>query len=228
MKFHYASGAMGYHGEGWFWHRFYNFPKLPFITKTLTINPINGNPWAVLPLGKSVFNKVALHNCGFYKWLYSRNTQPNCTISFHGTDIELDVLVGVVQRMNWLDAIELNFSCPNAKNEHNIKIPESKLPIYIKLNHKQNPFDYDLDRVAGIRVNSIPMKYGGGSGKIAQKDNWAFIERYIKEGFNVSGCSFTSFDDIRRLEDMGCTEISIGSVIITNPKLVEKITTYEY
>jgi len=30
-------------------------------------------------------------------------------------------------------------------------------------------------------------------------------------------------DDIKRLEDMGCKEIGIGSIIMTNPKLVEKL-----
>lgn len=59
------------------------------------------------------------------------------------------------------------------------------------------------------------------SGKYAQKYNWHSIKNWIKDGINVAGCSFTCMDDIKRLEDMGCKEIGIGSTIITNPSLVK-------
>ena len=69
MKFFYSSGAMGYAGEGYFWHKLFNFPDLPLVTKTITRFPKKGNPLAVLPVGDSVYNKVALHNCGMFDWL---------------------------------------------------------------------------------------------------------------------------------------------------------------
>ena len=93
-----------------------------------------------------------------------------------------------------------------------------KCQWYLKLNHTQDPYKYDLDNVTGIRMNSVPTICGGLSGKAAQKKNWEFIKRYNKEGLNVAGCSFTSFEDIKKLEeDMGCKEAGIGSIMLTNP-----------
>ena len=97
----------------------------------------------------------------------------------------------------------------------------NKHPIYLKLSYNQDPYDYDLTDVVGIRLNSVPWFIGGLSGKAAQEKNWSFIKRY-KE-LNVAGCSFTSMDDIKKLEDMGCKEIGIGSTILTNPKLIDTL-----
>ena len=223
MNFFYSAGSMNY-GQGYFFHRYYDFPKLPFVTKTLTIKPRKGNKWAILPIGKFVFNRVALDNIGINKWLseyYPFFHGDNVTVSIAGTDDEVETMAMYSLRWKKIDGVELNFSCPNVKPFENKVIPTSRHKLYLKLNYKQDPYDYDLDKVAGIRLNSIPLKFCGGSGKIAQKKNWKFIEKYNKEGLNVAGCSFTSMDDIKRLEDMGCKEIGIGSIIMTNPKLVE-------
>jgi len=231
MKFFYQSGAMGY-GNGYWWHRFFNFPKLPLVTKTLTIVPKKGHRWAILPLlipciGKSVFNKVALDNIGIYNWAVLPDI--NVIVSIAGTDYEIQIMIKLLENYS-IDGIELNVSCPNVKSYKNKIIPQTEHPLYLKLNHKQDPYTYDLDKIDGIRLNSVPLNIGittiGGSGKIAQKKNWGFIERYNKEGLNVAGCSFTSFDDIKRLEDLGCKEIGIGSIILTNPALVERIKYY--
>lgn len=223
MKFFYSAGAMGY-GNGYWWHSLYDLPKLPFVTKTLTIVPKKGHRWAVLPIGRSVFNKIALDNIGFRSWLSERKyLAASITVSIAGTDYELGQMVQTLN-LFLIDGIELNFSCPNVKPFNNEEIPYSKHhKLYLKLNYKQDPYDYDLDKIEGIRLNSIPLKFCGGSGKIAQKKNWEFIKRYNKEGLNVAGCSFTSMEDIKRLEDMGCTEIGIGSILLTNPKLVEEL-----
>ena len=244
MKFFYQSGAMGY-GNGYWWHRFFNFPKLPLVTKTLTIVPKKGHRWAILPLlipciGKSVFNKVALDNIGIRKWCEQYlKINKDVIVSIAGTDDEIQLMVEWLESIlgnikiddrAWneflIDGIELNFSCPNVKSYKNKIIPKTELPLYLKLNYKQNPFHYDLDRIDGIRLNSIPLRFCSGSGKIAQKKNWGFIERYNKYEMNIAGCSFTSYDDIKRLEDMGCKEIGIGSIILTNPALVERIKYY--
>jgi dihydroorotate dehydrogenase len=230
MKFFYSAGAMGY-GEGYWFHRFYDFPdKLSLVTKTLTIKPRRGYKYAVLPFKGSVFNKIALDNVGFYWWYdniydfvdayYDRDV----IVSIAGLDDELEKMVDVLDYLSKIVGIELNFSCPNVKSFNNKNIPYSKHhKLYLKLSYKQDPYDYDLDKIEGIRLNSIPLRFCGGSGKIAQKKNWEFIEKFNKEGLNVAGCSFTSMEDIKRLEDLGCTEIGIGSAILTNPKLVEKL-----
>lgn len=230
MKFFYSAGAMGY-GKGYWWHRFFDFPKLPLVTKTLTIVPKKGHRWAILPstfilpgIGKSVFNKVALDNIGIYYWAVLPNI--NVIVSLAGPDEDIDLMVRWLKNYS-IDGIELNYSCSNVKSYNNKLIPKTEHPLYLKLNHLQDPYAYDLDRINGIRVNSVPLNIGittiSVSGKMAQKKNWEFIEKYNKEGLNVAGCSFTSVDDIKRLEDMGCKEIGIGAIMLIKPSLVERI-----
>ena len=224
VKYHYASGAVGYSGEGWWWHRFFNFPELPFVTKTITYNATKGHPFALLPIGNSVLNKVSLHNKGLDHWIreYYPNAKEGMTISIHGTDGEILYMIEILNNLRKVNGIELNYSCPNAINT-NTEIPRTRKELYLKLNCTQDPFDYDLSNIKAIRVNSVPLSCCGLSGKLAQKRNWKFIKRYLKEGLNVAGCSFTSEEDIKRLIDFGCKEISIGSAIITNPRLIENI-----
>lgn len=64
MKFFYSSGAVGFYEEGYFYHSFFIFPHLPFVTKTITDQPKIGYPYAVFPIIRSVYNKVSLHNKG--------------------------------------------------------------------------------------------------------------------------------------------------------------------
>jgi len=121
--------------------------------------------------------------------------------------------------------LELNYSCPNVDTRNGyVPLVTKKVdfPVYLKLRYDDDPYTYDLSNITGIRLNSVPFMYGGVSGKMAQKKNWSFIRRYGK-GLNVAGCSFTCEDDIKKLEDMGCTEIGIGSTILTNPRLIERL-----
>lgn len=226
MKLFYSSGAMGYAGEGWFWHKLFNFPTLPYVTKTITYKKKLGLPFAVLPIGKTVYNKVSLHNCGIDTWVhdyYKEGYLKGCTVSIHGTDEEINKMVTTLDNCVDVEAIELNFSCPNVENPLNLSIPKAKKPLYLKLNYKQDPLYYDLTNIKGIRVNSIPMRFCGGSGAVAKEKNWRFIKKYNKMNLNVAGCSFDSWDDINRLQDLGCSELGIGSTIITNPHLIERI-----
>jgi len=229
IDFFYSAGSMGYGRTKdskycRFFHRFYSFPDLPFVTKTLTILPNRGYPWAVIRLGKSVYNKVALHNIGLTGWIMQYGIyNPQATVSIAGSDSEIQTMVHRLQPVK-IAAIELNYSCPNVKSFKNQRIPDSVAhPLYLKLNYAQNPEDYDLDKISGIRLNSVPMKYGGGSGLAAKEKNWNFIKKYSKR-YNIAGCSFNSFEDIQHLhKDLGCSKIGIGSTIITNPKLIEQL-----
>ena len=224
MKYFYSAGAMGY-GDGYWWHRFFNFPRLHFVTKTLTLSPIKGNKYLILPIFNSVFNRVGLDNISLGMFLAEYGKyMVDKTISMAGKDADIYEMVSIIEHFLPIeDNIELNFSCPNVKSFENRKIPKTNRNIYLKLNWTQNPYDYDLDKVKGIRLNSIPMKFCGGSGRIAQEKNWAFISKYNKEGLNVAGCSAQNFEDIKILEDLGCTEIGIGSAMLTHPKFVERI-----
>ena len=224
MKYFYSAGAMGY-GDGYWWHKFFNFPKLNFVTKTLTFSQNKGNKYLILPIGNSVFNRVGLDNIGLYgfikKYKYSKIPR---TVSIAGPDRFIHEIIELIDYfLPKEDSIELNFSCPNVESFENTWVPETDRDVYLKLNWTQNPYNYNLDNVKGIRLNSVPMKFCAGSGKIAQEKNWAFISKYNKEGLNIAGCSAQNFDDIKVLEDIGCKEVGIGSAMLTNPFFVETL-----
>lgn len=227
MNYFYSASVMGY-GNGRKWHKMYNFPNFIKVTKTITMEPITGIPFAILKFGNTVWNKVGLHNVGFKKWYYQYNykltkkERSNIIVSLAGTDDDIQAMVYSLEYLH-INGIELNFSCPNYKDFENKVIPVSKHPIYLKLRYNQDPYKYELDKINGIRLNSIPTKFGGLSGKAAKKKNWEFIKKFNKEGLNVAGCSFSKYDDLIMLENFGCGEIGIGVVILTNPLLVESL-----
>jgi len=228
MKYFYSASVMGY-GEGRGWHRYYNFPKLPIVTKTLTFDSKIGIPFAVLKKGNSVWNRVGLHNIGFFEWFkkyylkWPDDFRKNIIVSIAGADWEIESMIGLFEAVPdyYIGGIELNFSCPNVKSFHNIVTPKTEIPLYLKLNCKQDPYDYDLNNITGIRLNSVPKYFGGVSGKAAQKYNWEYIKVFNRDGLNIAGCSITCDEDIKILEDLGCKEIGIGSIILTDRSIVE-------
>lgn len=225
MNFFYSSATMGY-GNGRIWHRFFKFPKLPVVTQTLTRYKKIGYPFAIFRFGNTIYNHVAHHNIGIEKWIslkYNKNISDNVVVSLAGTDEEIEEMVWLLDEIN-IKGIQLSFSCPNVPDLGNKKIPKSKHPIWLKLNHTQDPYQYDLDRIEMITMNSVPCWFGGMSGMGAQPYNWTFIKKFNMEGLNIAGSSFLSWDDIRYLEEVcGCTSIGIGSVILMKQKLVESI-----
>ena len=237
MNYFYSAGVMGY-GNGRFWHKKYNFPKFPIVTKTLTIKPKIGCPFAIIKSGNTIWNKVSLHNIGIKKWYSIERFHTNdVIISIAGTDLEIANMVtfinvlqikGVINFIGTLQVkgIELNFSCPNVRSFKNKNIPSSRLPLYLKLNYLQDPYDYDLDKIMGIRLNAVPKFFGGISGKMARQYNWPWIKKFNKEGLNVAGCSCNIVSDIKYMEDIGCREVGLGSIVLTNPKLVESLGSF--
>lgn len=224
MKFFYSAGAQDY-GKGYWWHKFFDFPKLPFVTRTLTLLPTKGYKYLILPIGNSVFNRVGLDNIGLYEFIkkYKSFDIPR-TVSIAGPDRLIQEMVEIIDYfLPKEDSIELNFSCPNIKSFNNRVIPETNRDLYLKLNWTQSPYSYDRSNIKGIRLNSIPLKFCGGSGKIAQKKNWKLIKMLNRTGLNVAGCSAQNFEDVKILEDMGCKEIGIGSAMLTHPRFVEKL-----
>ncbi len=219
MKYFYQSGAMGYGGEGYFWHRIlpYTFPTFPIVTKTITMASKIGIPFAVIPFGKSVWNRISWHNPGIFKWIV-KYAKKNLIVSLGGTDDEIKTMISMLHFTNlYIGGIELNFSCPH-ENRDNKVIPETYHKLYLKLRADQNPYDYDLSKIERIHLNSLSGYFGGVSGKASKHKNWAFIEKYNE--LPIAGCSFDSMNDIEVLEALGCEYTGIGSTIITNPKLV--------
>jgi dihydroorotate dehydrogenase len=223
MNYFYSAGVMGY-GEGRFWHKYYNFPDFPRVTKTLTYVSRIGCPFAVVRLGNTIWNKVSLSNMGLGTWAIFRgsNNRKHTTVSIAGPDIDITCMMSLLNKLPF-SGIELNFSCPNVKSFKNKEIPASNKPLYLKLNHLQDPYDYDLDKITGVRLNSVPKFFGGISGKMAQKYNWPWIKKFNKEGLDVAGCSCNTMDDIKYMEDIGCKEIGLGSIVLTNPKLIKRL-----
>lgn len=247
MNFFYQSGAMGFGGEGWGWHKLmgYNFPALPVITKTITYYPKRGYLYFVIPFFKSVYNKVGLHNMGVRKWFddYYKEDLILSIACDNRSWIKIynHLLYQSLIEKRILDGIELNISCPNISHgeEAYINILLKSIGValkkqgyikklYLKVNHTQNLNDYDFDYVDMITLNSAPMFGGGVSGEIAKKYNWAFIDKWQNKPYipSIAGCSWSSFEDIKTLETMGCTSVGIGSTIITNPRVVERIKEY--
>ena len=224
MIFFYSSGSMAY-GNGWWWHKYFNFPHFPRVTKTITANNKIGMPFAIFRAGNTIFNKMSLPNKGIMWWINSTNHSPITTVSIAGTDDEIENMVYQLNIMSYyIPSIELNFSCPNVKSYENKRIPHSTIPLYLKLNHTQDPYKYDLNMINGIRVNSVPCIFGGMSGRAAQKYNWNFIKKFNYEGLNVAGSSFLSINDILFLKEYcGCSEIGIGSTILLKPSLIESL-----
>jgi len=166
IRFFYSASVMGY-GLGRFWHKFYKLPNFPRVTKTLTYNRKIGYPFLVLKYGDSVFNHVALHNIGYRQYIseYLINfnsywSKDNIIISLAGTNDELQEMINVLDNYESIylfNAYELNFTCPNYCSFNNITIPQSKYhPIYLKLNYLEDPYKYDLSKIKGIRINSVP------------------------------------------------------------------------
>jgi len=210
---------MGY-GEGRWWHRFYNFPNFSRVTKTLTLKPKTGIPFAVMKWNNSVYNRVGLHNVGIKDWsTFYRKKRYDVTVSIAGTDDDIDEMVEFLNGLYGIAGIELNFTCPNVKNYKNKRIPNSKIPLFLKLNHLSNPYEYDMDKIEQVRLNSVPHILGGMSGKKAQKYNWHFIEKYGKE-LDIAGCSFFNIEDVFTLMDLGCKDMGFGSILLTDPAYV--------
>ena len=126
MKFFYSASVMGY-GFGYKWHEKYKFPNFPRVTRTLTCDKNMGLPFAIIKYGDSVWNKVGLHNMGFYNWMldYTFYDDPmydllNVIISIAGTDEEIEEMVDCLNQSDLnIAGIELNFSCPNVKSFNN-------------------------------------------------------------------------------------------------------------
>jgi dihydroorotate dehydrogenase len=229
MNFFYSAGVKGYGNKNRWWHNYYKFLDFPIVTKTITLHKKIGYPFAIIKIGNSIWNKVSLHNYGIKQWIKLYNLQKekfkNVIVSIAGTDDEINIMIDILNSIN-IKGIELNFSCPNVKSYNNKIIPKSnqtKHKLYLKLNHTQDPYNYDLNNIISIRVNSIPTIFGGLSGKIAQKKNWKFIEKFNKEGLNIAGASCININDFKRMKDIGCKETGLGTITLINPEIIKNI-----
>lgn len=239
MKFFYQSGAMGFYGEGYLWHRVMpKFPEFEFVTKTITYNKKNGLQFAVafLPFfGKSVWNKTSLHNPGLRKWIFGNKcngyNKPNMIISITGTDEEIQRMCRYIDStfsLGNIAGIEINMSCPNVKQTMFQSLPKTIHPLFLKVRYDTDlrRFAKYLHRVKRIHLNSVPGFKGAISGEVAKFKNWAFIDKWqgAKGIPPIAGASWTCIGDIYDLHiEHGCEYIGIGSQMLTMPSDVRKL-----
>lgn len=251
MKYFYSAAAMGFHGEGQFWHKpfqaiFGKFPKFPVVTKTITYKPIKATPWRFgpIPFTKSTWNRIGLHNGGFHEWCHEYDwlkhkghDLSHLIPSLAGSDFEIQEMLHSLQWKKYeFKMVELNFSCPNIIGHNNSKIPKSTYPLSLKLTSQKSLSDQldlrdpNIKSVKRITLNSIATgKWfkGAYSGEWAKISNWKWIARYItalkQYDISIAGCSITSRNDIDRLKRLGITEIGLGSILMINPWLVTKL-----
>jgi len=250
MKYFYSSATMGFYGEGYWWHKLISgFPELPFVAKTITYKPKRGKPYNFFPIpfAKSMWNKIGLHNNGFHWWCQKylgldREIKQRLIPSLAGNDSELRTMISTMHKYGFnFPMVELNLSCPNIISHENKRIPDSPFPLSLKLSWMMDPYLFAANStlewntsVKRITLNSVPASIATGfinigaiSGKWAKKYNWHFIASHIeelkKEGISVAGSSITCLDDVHRLEEMGVTEIALGSILFTRPLFVKKL-----
>ena len=93
------------------------------VTKTLTLKPREGNPAPrVAPTASGMLNSVGLQNIGIEKFLQNKLPELNkiikvpLIISIMGESVEEFIkLTELSTRVESINAIELNLSCPNVK-----------------------------------------------------------------------------------------------------------------
>jgi dihydroorotate dehydrogenase (NAD+) catalytic subunit len=139
-----ASGARGFHGEGYWFHNFWkpfglNFDGITFVSKTVTINPHRGNmtnkfiPSCIkTDFTKGiVLNAVGLSNPGMCEVVVNCVCKPELQskqffVSF--APVSNDKIAEVMQFVRFINTcelsyniqigVQLNVSCPNAGTNH--------------------------------------------------------------------------------------------------------------
>ncbi|MCX6759884.1 MAG: hypothetical protein NTW46_00890 [Candidatus Nealsonbacteria bacterium] len=189
FEFMTASGALGYDGYGWPWEKILRmFPGIfnphlfVSVTKTLTLNPREGNfrwynPFSCIRfLPNGTLNAVGLTNKGFNWWLaeYGKTIDSEkipLVVSILGDPLELKAMAILLRPLDII-AIEINASCPNTGSdilENTEKIIESckavrsatQMPVILKLS-VAHEIELIVPRVRGFvnafSINSVPWK----------------------------------------------------------------------
>ncbi|MCK4777803.1 MAG: dihydroorotate dehydrogenase, partial [Actinomycetia bacterium] len=117
--------ASGTFGSGLEYKNFIDLENIgAIVTKTVTFEPRKGNPppriWEV---SSGVLNSVGLHNEGiehFYSHDFTELKKLDLTVVVSVGGRDYDEYLKSIERINMedrVDAVEVNISCPNVKNE---------------------------------------------------------------------------------------------------------------
>lgn len=185
LDFLVASGALNFHGDGYWWEWPFRWAKIirphefHIITKTLTCHPRKGNlkwwcPWRCVRLIKSgVVNSVGLTNPGIRYWIdhyypiirYKRAYKTIVSVSPETTD-EAAMMARLLSPL-LLSGIEVNVSCPSL--EYHAKAAEivmtvkenSAHPVLVKLGwNSYKKLCAELDGKVDVfdLINTVPWK----------------------------------------------------------------------
>lgn len=242
--------------------------KLTFVTKTITFNPNVGNvklkdnfrPKRIFPetlrinfYKKSVVNKFALANPGLEEIIKSGKLQKLTSpffISFGSTSPlkiqRLDDFSKIkdrlsIEKFNAPYGIQINFSCPNLKNDNEVSIKEKSevidifsdlnVPITIKLSPDTTLEEFlEFEKITALDgyvfSNTKKIKLGGLSGHPLKDNNLKQIRLLRKSGvvkpINAGG-GVLSRKDAKEYFEAGAESVFIWSVMLLRPWRVKKI-----
>lgn len=161
-----ASGAMAFHGNGWWWEQpwrwlgYLNPKEFTVIVKTLTYEPRVGNlrwyaPWRAVRLlpNASAVNAVGLTNPGFRWWLkepydYVMKKGYKVIVSIAPqTIMEAQEMAAAFNYASGIKGLQLNVSCPNVDKNSSVDyicsmanaiLRLTKHPLLVKLAYQDN------------------------------------------------------------------------------------------
>lgn len=181
-----ASSTLGFDGKGWWWQQPLRWTNLldvtifTSVTKTLTLQPVEGNwrwynPFRCLRfIPGGVVNAIELTNLGIDWWRKEvgpsvDSSKISLIASIFGEPDELAEMAKIMSDFD-LVGIEINTSCPSAKNDilqntgkviKSCEVVErnSHLPIILKMSvtHDAEKIVEETDKIIeAIAINSVP------------------------------------------------------------------------
>ena len=117
---------------------FLNYENIgAIVTKTVTINPRQGNPQPrVWETASGLINSIGIQNIGIEKFISTklpllRKLKPKIIVSFTGENKKEMENLAVILSKQPIDGIELNLSCPNFQQTGNMVSQDSTLTYEI-------------------------------------------------------------------------------------------------
>lgn len=226
LEFVAASGALGFDGRGWplpkYWFLRWMLPKVPNllpIIKTITLERIEGNPWAIYDAEDFTVNAVQLWNHGVKEWIkkylprIKKPTILSITERSIGRINSLATEIAEAAKTNGnIIGIEFNASCPNDSKiwtprdvqKACIKIKRRlNLPLGLKIGY-HTPYLLIVKKterlVEWLSFNSVPWELVFGSNR----------ESPLFKKYGVSGA--VSGEAIRRINKQMAIRIKKSNI----------------
>lgn len=213
-----------------------DFPYDHYVHKTITRLSRVGQPYNWKTWGDGVVNKIGLSNPGVEKFVDSvaPAIRRDFVASIYGSsDLEWGVLAEAVGQLSNVEAIEVNFSCPNIDKEGHMTrgemedalgliVHKTDRPIYVKLGPHHGVYDALTCQNFGaskiVCCNTLPTPLGGFSGPPIQSLVIELIESLVAtETFHTPIVGIGGIqgprdhEGIGKFLDAGATDVGIGS-----------------